>query len=532
MRWAGWVACGFCMMLTAVVVGAPTTGPATAGAAVPYEHADALRFGPATCPTAIVRDEVWDVSTGKKLSTLEGATGRRELRAVSTDGKLVAAAIRDAKSDQSTIGIFSAETGAKAAQVTVGGSGECMFLGFAGRDLLTVAQDGGQKCLVEVWNSETGKQLRKFAVDRPNRQTIALSTDGKMLAVIGEKPAIYSTLGGQVMAVLRPPAKRPEKDAQGNVIPERPIPRRPGARDVKYELQVKFAYTWAQKVAFSHDGREVAILTTHPQPRVLCWDRTGALLSDIDAPIKKIISHGNPLEWVPDNSGWLLVGQFLMDRKAKAVVYANLVGWPYEPNAFFLDKNRLLTIDAATKSLKVVEVPWAKIRKSVDAMLAKAPAHLRPGEAMSLKFEFGQLRGGEDEPRQKFTEALKERMELDGVKLADNRPVGLTVKYSEKAGETVRIVEKNRPFDRGHDTGRTAVETLGVVELSLKVKDKTIWSQTIEARPASSYEGEINDNTVRSSTVQDAAWRLKDYVLPYFVPVDEKLAALPIVEGQ
>ena len=63
----------------------------------------------------------------------------------------------------------------------------------------------------------------------------------------------------------------------------------------------------------------------------------------------------------------------------------------------------------------------------------------------------------------------------------------------------------------------------------LKGQDKPLWRGTLQAMSARTFHEEINDATVRKSMLENLSRQLGALDLPYYVPVSEKLLALPVV---
>ena len=92
------------------------------------------------------------------------------------------------------------------------------------------------------------------------------------------------------------------------------------------------------------------------------------------------------------------------------------------------------------------------------------------------------------------------RLQNDGIRVEAGRPTTFRLRFSENAGDTLPIYERQNPFDfQGRDTGRTATEAEGSLVVELVAGDKTLWRDTISASSSRSFREEINDTTVRNN---------------------------------
>ena len=155
---------------------------------------------------------------------------------------------------------------------------------------------------------------------------------------------------------------------------------------------------------------------------------------------------------------------------------------------------------------------------------------LSPASPVSLNIELAGLRGSQGETVGMITEALGKRLEQVGIRVAPDCPTFFNLRFSEKAGDSVAIYERQSPFDfRGRDTGRTVREAEGSLVVELVAKGEVIWRDSIKATSGTSFREEINTSSVRKSMVANIVRRMNDLRLPYFVPESSDHVALPIV---
>jgi hypothetical protein len=288
-----------------------------------------------------------------------------------------------------------------------------------------------------------------------------------------------------------------------------------------------------QDLVFSPDSQELAGVSTHPQPRLLCWDNHGKLI--LDEPLRQLPRMAfweHSLEWLPDKSGWVISGH-IYDRDSNRIVFGVRKQFAQEMLVHLLDKDRLLgAFPHAPGELTAIEIPWERIRTSLAAMSDGTPALLSPGAPVSINIQLAATRGDQQEAARSIGDALVERLARDGVRVERGKSTVFQVKFAETAGDQLPIYERQSPFDfRGHDTGRTATEAKGslVIELLAEGESRPLWRDTIEAANSSSFREEINDATVRKSMLENLAADINELNIPYFIPKSEELLALPVV---
>jgi len=128
--------------------------------------------------------------------------------------------------------------------------------------------------------------------------------------------------------------------------------------------------------------------------------------------------------------------------------------------------------------------------------------------------------------------SLTQRLARDGIRAEKECPTYFRLKFAEEAGDELPIYERQSRWDfRGQDTGQTATEAKGslIVELIVPGRDKPIWRETLSALSSRSYDGDINDATVRKSMLESLGRQISLLSFPYYIPESEDLPALPLV---
>lgn len=494
--------------------------PGAWGGTIPYAPNTAVTFGPVGCPVAVIGKDVWDFKASKVVGKVEAPEGNA-LRALSADGKYFAAGSKSPNQTDTTVTVWSTETGKKLLDIPGEKKAYVDVLSFSRDKYLLL--DGRHSQQLDVWDIESGKSVKTLTV--PDRRVaadkLAFTPDGKFFACIAhDKLIVTDTATNKQAGVMAPPGPG-VAPADSPKVGKKPSP-----------LDAIFAYTWTRSLAFSADGTELAAFSTHPSPRLLVWNAKGELAMDEPVPMPMTISHRNTLEWLPDGSGWLVNG-YLFDRTSKRVVMSIRVPFASDVLPHLLDKDHIIGVFGDDRSrLRTVTVPWDKLNASLKQLTAKAPAYLTPGEAVSLDFELTGLRGDEADTRKVLADALTRRLTRDGIPVGDGKTTVLKFRLTEEAGDTLPIYERQSPFDfKGKDTGRKATEAKGAAVLEIVVKGEAtpLWRGHLTAASARSFKEEITDATVRKSMLEHLTRQLNGMDMPYFIPKSKDTVALPAV---
>lgn len=351
-----------------------------------------------------------------------------------------------------------------------------------------------------VIDAATGKVAREFALDN-HLGDAAISPDGKYAARTSARELLIIDLEkGQPVGRMQPP---PNPDG--------------------------FPFSPVEGMAFSPTGTEFAALVGE---RFTVWSANGTIAFDQVVPdIDSSIYYGKEVAWLPDGQGWILGGKVLLDRASRQVV------WRIE-TATFYDYVAIEVVDQDTLGVAIpdpvnrksglyvgVTIPHDQIAAATGRINA-ADAILKPGGSVSLDLRIGEVRFSTPEAvKAEFQRILAARLARDRISIAANQEAVLVVDYSEKAGETKKVV--SGPFG-GTDTGQTVVETEGegTIQLLRRGSDKPIWSRRIGSDGGLFIEGEISDASVRKRMFSFVTRRLAGIQLPYFV---SDAGNLPIV---
>lgn len=263
------------------------------------------------------------------------------------------------------------------------------------------------------------------------------------------------------------------------------------------------------------------------------WDTRGNITFDAKPRMKRVSDTTRPLLWLPDNSGWLLYGRKIFDRKLKRILWQYPAAWHEEVYARFVGNKDTLLLSAGGKSLATVGVAWDRINRSVVAMGGKENHPLRPGGAIALELNVGELQFGGDkaETEKVFREKLAQRLAMDDLKLQDGSPVVLKLDYAEKAGERVKVFNMRHQFDlRGVDTGQTVQNTTASMKVRLVANGQAVFEDTLSSGGLGrTFKEEITEGLFRKVALENMANQLPELPIPYFIPAAAELEPLPLI---
>lgn len=477
-------------------------------------NADQVVFAQHDAPFAIVGRDCWSITTGAKVGQIghDMERGSDRVRCLSVDGKRLAEVV-----DRTDVEIWSCEKGELlttlklATQSSLG----VKFVAFLTPEKVLTANTNPFKSWIQVWDlANENKQVKDFDAKRINQpQEATLSSDGKHLAIVeGGEILVYDTEKGKLVAQMEQPAKG------AGFSPLRMV----------------------SSLKFSPDGTELAAAADQGA-RLICWNSRAKVV--LDKPLAQMGLHdtirardADDLQWLPDASGWLIGGRWLIAKEPERVVWQLGDKWHAESDyTHFLDKDRLLLKMGTGKEEHLIDIPipWPRINASLAAMKDNAPALIRPGQGVSIQVKLGDIRLADaEQTKQALQKAAQEKLQQSGIRVGDGQPTIFFIYYQEKAGDQVAVYQRNNRFDfRGQDTGQRVQDTRGELQISLweSGAKEPLWKASLKPHSSSSYTDAITEQTVRDSMFNSAVAQLKTQFFPYFLPKDQSLLALPAV---
>lgn len=360
-----------------------------------------------------------------------------------------------------------------------------------------------------LWRMDTGKVLKELDTKRLDEDKFAASDTGQYIAaVIDSRLQVIDFTKGKPVAEMEMPPK---------------------------STGITSAYIFIRALAFSPDSSELAgIITGHnAEHHLVVWGADGKIADHINLglTIRSGYSLDGPLQWAADSQGWLLHGNYFVDRQLQAVawVYESPVQHRYSHK--LLDNEHVVATqgDFTTRQLVSIEIPRQRISAAAASLTSGAAALLKPGDTVELRVDVGSVRfsnpgGAISEIEKNVAQRLKD----GGLTVGAGGKAVLSVKYSEAQGEELRVVEGG-PGIFGRDTGQRVQETVAILEAKLTSGGKTIWEETAKRGNPHHIEGAVvNDAAVRDATFRMIGFMLRTMQIPYFVPADETATSLPI----
>jgi hypothetical protein len=491
---------------------------------IPFSDREGVTVGPPGCPVLVVGQNVWNLERGRIVQQLDEEYEGRGHTALSGDGRFFAAALKSPNQENTPVRVWDCTTG-KAVFVVPGFPERYVDL-LMFSDNKTLALAGRSTKDIQLWEAETGRQLKSVETpgERLDQGKLVFTPDGEYFATVArDKLVVIQTKTGKTAAVMGAPRamERPGKAGQ----PAQPV--RASSTDSM------FVYAWLQAMRFSSDATELAAISTHPVPRLMCWNNRGKVVFDeplLQLPRMAFWEH--TLQWIPDRSAWLISGHIL-DRQSGRVVLGVRKKFAQDVRVYAIDKDRLLgAFPHSPSEMTLLQVPWKRIEESLKLLADGTPALLSPSSPVSVHVDLGETRGDQEETFRRIGEALSARLARDGIRVQSGQKTYFQLRFAEQTGDTLPIYQRQSPFDfRGSDTGQTATEAKGSLVLALYVQgeNKPLWRDTIAASSARSFREEITDEAIRESMLQDLVQRIAELNIPYFIPATSEQLALPVV---
>ena len=474
-----------------------------------------ITHAPAPSTFVVVGDQVLDAEKAAVVGNLKTEIKNAQmLRALSPTGRFFAH--QDEAEYVTFIQVFDCRSGGRlhTLRYTEEKFRRLEYLGFTSYDHLIAVASLSQGSGVFVWNMQDGRLLKELRIPRASADKIAFSRDGRHLASVAT-----STL--QVFDVV-----------QGNPVATMATP--------SSELGSSI-FIFIRGLAFSPDGTELAGLMQgkEAQFRLVVWDAKGEIIDDhpLGLQIGGAYNEGHPVHWAPDAGGWLVHGNYFLDRKLGAIAWILHSPVMHHYPHRFLDPDHVLTSrgDFSARELVAVKFPRQKIHAAVESLNSGGPAVLKPGQTINLAIEVGDaLYAEKAEVEKSLEEAITKRLKVADLRIGKNQPVTLHVKYSASKGDKLRVVEGGPIPYFQRDTGQRVKETVGVFEARLTAEgsDKPIWEQVVrKGNPRIIREEKVNNAKVREAMFNNIQYMIKVTEFPYFVPGDPAAPRLPLISA-
>lgn len=491
-----------------------------------------VALGPPGCPIAVIGEEVWNLKTGGKTGiTIPTQAEKRDPFALSTDGQILAVASnkysrhRDSTTD---VTVWDTATGHKICEIpSAERDADLDYIGLSTTQYLLISarSNGNRPSVLEVWDAKTAKRVRRFPFDFYAPATTSVSPDGRYIATGNAQIIqIYDLTSGQSVAHM------PLPSANQPVSPKNPV----GPPTTQPAMTSIVPFISMTQLEFSPDGRALAAYCTNP-PRILCWDNKATLTDDVSFHLDNSFPsvEGSPFQWSPDSKAWLVEQHALVQRDSGRLVWTCPIAFADYVRSSFLDPQRILMIHShPTPASEILPVPLDNIKKSLAAATNnKETPILRPGSAISIEIQCENLRGNESATKQALLNTITQRLQQDGISVADNQPTVLTLRFEEGVGDRLHVYQRPAPFDfHLKDTGRTVIEARALLHLQLHLRGqtKTLFADTLALRSCPTPNETTTDADVRQDLLRCADLDIARTLLPYFLSANPDISPLPL----
>ncbi|MBX3444198.1 MAG: hypothetical protein KF774_17480 [Planctomyces sp.] len=462
----------------------------------------------------------WDLITGKARGNKVHRTGAAHAPTISPDGTLLA--VRripkqrpdPADSESPVIELWSLDSGRLTQVIQAGEPGATVAyaeLPTADR-LITFTYAGTDRQRAKhlrIWDARTGRLIREIAWNSQFDATrCTLSPGGRFLANIdGFRPAplqFYDLESGE----LAGEAALPPQNARGE------------------------HFEWVD-LDFSPDGREFAALrTSQAATELTVFDlatgdavRSHRLPGQVFASVPSSGAYqGRMLEWLPDGSGWLLVGGLILDDVSGQAV------WMLDPRSN-TSPRRILGEEVCWVSkekagpaesrytFQVQSIPWAEIRSALGRT-DEAGAMFGPGAFVSVQLHVATADPEDGSATETaLAEALSARLSDAGFRISEEEPLVFEVRYQESEGLMLQPRPQS-PAPVGQAGGRMIKTTQIELETTWRSADgRTIyWKRTQEFQPTH-LSPDAGPGTARAEALQLALRRIAALPIPRFLGV-------------
>lgn len=469
-----------------------------------------VTFARANGPFVVVGETVYSLLTGQPVGRATSASRSNALSSLSADGKYFAAVngsmldVRECKSG-SAVGAWQEMSGLSFID----------FLEFADADRLIISTRASGEQRLQVWNISAEKPGKEVRIDG-NLRDATLSADGRYLAME------VSNYGIVIYDVLRGPSRGKGKISAR--IPITPLERR---------------FVDVEGMRFASSGDELAALCDNGA-RLLCWDKTTHLVfeqtlgTDLSAFWSGAMSYRGPaVEWAPGGRGWLLKGHTFLDRQRRRVTWFLKTEHDAQARHRFIDDDRLLVVRGRGDDRELVDmkIPWKKIDDSFAAMKdAQVAAWLGPQAPAAVHVKVGSAADGTSQ--EQLADELKRlfaaRMADDGVPMGESGAASFSIEYSEtyQPPQTIspppNLARMRINLPPRQVPGHTNCTM--TIRFHANGNPVDLWTTTINASAQDDPK-----LAQRSAVYAELGRKLQSAVLPFFIPKDKDLIALPAV---
>lgn len=460
-----------------------------------------VTHGPPNCPAMVVGNNVWDIANRRQSTTLEGDYDPQVQTVLSPDGRYFAAAAKPPGQQNTDVVVWDTSSGRKLFTAS-GDSKRFVDIIMLSSDNLLIGDRWSDELL--VWNCESGKQKKAIKIPgaRFRQGNTALSNNGEFIAAVvaGQLCVFNASDGAGVVKLASPRAKS----------------RKPDSADA---LNASL-----QSLTFSPDNSELASISSLNGTRMFCWNGRGeVVLEHVLAPES---SDKNTVQWFASRKAWLL-GNNVFDRDSKSILLTALSGDESRAKIQLFDDDHLCGyFPDNPDGITLAKIPWDEIDSSVLVMPADKESSLRPDAEVSIVMDLNAANGLPDEGLRK---AMKAKLNAIGLKVSESQRTRFVVRITSP--DEVFVPKRNRQLPRKDREMESYPAVTGpqlVMELLVSWENTPVWCVSLgDASALLELEGV--SETERSSRVDKFILAIENAAVPFYLPSNEDLIALPAV---
>ena len=229
--------------------------------------------------------------------------------AISDDGTLVAVGanrMMGNNDEDADATIYSTATGEKICEIpTSVRERDADYMGFAGNQNLLIASraTGARKASMEVWDTHSGKLLRRFPCNFMAPAGTSVTPDGRFVAMADwQHVQVYSIETGTQVSSMPAPSEPPTGITNGNDprVHGQPVP-----------------FMNVDTLAFSPDGGMLAGTAGMGNQPIVCWNNEGKVAENVLLTTDGRVQSNRPyIQWSPDGASWLVGQHCVVDHKS------------------------------------------------------------------------------------------------------------------------------------------------------------------------------------------------------------------------
>jgi hypothetical protein len=473
-------------------------------------HTPFLAFG---FPGATLQSECWDLSSGTRIGEIPEAEGIALRRSLSPDGRLIAFWLKGSE----TIEVWSYITGTRLQTIDVKEDGYPLsgILLASANHLITVSQRNvGQfqyENALKVFDVTTGQLLKTTPLSRENPSilSLAVSDGGRYLGYLRDDGVLEILESASLKSTAR--------------IPIRPLERA------------------AAGCSFSADGTKLACMMSNAsETKIYVASLQDGHVSEIVLPMNNLglePYQGPIVEWLPDQSGWVLFGQRIVSDKLRKQVWTLRCQGNVSANRRLTLQQSVLAVGSLKRGAsgqfnppELVQFQWPKAQidaSGIEGSLEGKTANTAPLVHVDVSVTVGGLRFGEVErTKEKLTAVIAEAVRVTGLKsssLPANMQLG--VNYQEAPGTKLYRREGSSLLIADSKLGGNGFQsTCAKMKFALRApgSPESIWEAELVVDPiVVVIEGAVDEASIHAAVLKKTEQLLRTYGYPFYV--DEQL---------